>query len=117
MAVYDVTLVWKEGRTETLQVDDGETVVEAARSRDVILPVGCRDGVCGTCAGLILDAEGLAPSDGPEGVFAYRQAPRALESESRDRGFVLLCIAEPRANCRLAVGAATWSRREESPWI
>lgn len=116
MPIYDVTLTWKDRSTETLRVSDDETVVEAARNSGVILPVGCRDGGCGTCAGLILAAEGVEPPDGPDGVFEYRKPPRALSSGARRSGFVLLCIAEPRVDCRLAVGGATWSRRSDSPW-
>lgn len=117
MTTYHVTLVRKDEPSESLRVDEDETVVEAARSQGVIIPVGCRDGGCGTCAGLILSAADITPSDDPEAVFEYRQSPGALQPEHRQQGFVLLCIAEPRTDCRLAVGAATWSNRSASPWI
>ncbi len=115
-ASHEMTLEWKDGRCERLEVAGDETVVEAARSRGIVLPTGCLTGTCGTCAGLILEAPGVDAGEGPEEVFAYRRPPRALGEAARRRGYVLLCIAEPRAACRLAVGAATWTRREESPW-
>lgn len=116
MATYEITLEWKEKSPEGLSVADDQTVIEAARERDIILPAGCLAGSCGTCAGLILEAPGVEVVEGPEAVFEYRQPPRALGDDNRRQGYVLLCIAEPRANCRLAVGAASWSKRSESPW-
>lgn len=116
MPSYDITLVLKDGREHHLEVADDETVLEAARRTDVILPAGCLTGTCGTCAGLLLEAEGLGPSDDPEQAFEYRRPPSAIGPSHRRQGYVLLCSAEPRTDCRLAVAAATRSHRSEAPW-
>jgi len=113
MAAFEITLVRKDTADEVLRVTDDETVIEAARRAGVILPVGCRDGGCGTCAGLVLEAGGGDGAEAPESVVEYRRPPRALDSSDRESGLVLLCVAEPRMDCRIAVGAAVWSRWSE----
>lgn len=113
---HEVTLVWGDDRTETLSVAEDETVMAAARRRDLIIPAGCLDGTCGTCAGLILEVSDREATEGPEECFEYRRPPAALREVHRKGGWVLLCIARPRVDCRLAVGAATRSKAHEAPW-
>ena len=118
-----MTLEWPDGRTRTIAGRENETVLEAAERADIALPFGCRTGACGTCAGRLLEVDGPDATDGDEtgtgdveDAFAYRRPPRALKDRHRAAGYVLLCIASPRADCRIAVGASVHTELVENPW-
>ena len=102
---HDVTLQWRDGRTETLPVARDETVIDATERAGVGVPFGCLYGACGTCTGRLLD-----------GRLAHTAAPRALKPRHLDDGYVLLCLAEPRSACRIAVGAQVQAELVPNPW-
>ncbi|MFB6156354.1 MAG: 2Fe-2S iron-sulfur cluster-binding protein [Haloferacaceae archaeon] len=102
---HRVTLEWRDGRTATVEVDAGETVVNAAEDAGVGVPYGCLTGACATCTGRLLD-----------GDLTHRREPRALKPRHRDAGYVLLCIAEPRSDARVRVGADVQAELVENPW-
>ncbi|WP_126664185.1 2Fe-2S iron-sulfur cluster-binding protein [Haloterrigena salifodinae] len=123
---HDVTLEWPDAdrETRTIAVSEDETVLEAAKRADIALPFGCRTGACGTCTGRLLEVDGAEPAAGDDGrstvgidgAFSYRRSPRALKDRHRDAGYVLLCIASPRADCRIAVGASVHTELVDNPW-
>lgn len=117
MTSYDVTLEWTDGRTRTLEVAESQTVLDAAQRIGARLPYDCRSGTCITCVGRLLGVEDESEGQ-PEDAdaFAYRQSPRALTDEERADGYVLLCIAQPRADCRLEVGPRVRAEVGDSPW-
>lgn len=102
---YEVTLRWQNGRTARIRVDANETVLDAAERADLGLPYGCLTGACATCTGRLR-----------EGDVAYRRPPRALKERQRRDGYVLLCIAEPRSDCRVEVGARIQASMVSNPW-
>jgi ferredoxin len=122
---HDVTLERADGSDRTIEVETGETVLEASERTERTVPFGCRTGACGTCAGRLLevgeagdDGDGDA-TDGSAGVadaFEYRREPRALKPRHREAGYVLLCIALPRADCRVAVGSKARRDLVDNPW-
>ncbi|WP_436346182.1 2Fe-2S iron-sulfur cluster-binding protein [Natronorubrum sp. FCH18a] len=122
MTTRDATLEWPDGRTRTVAVREDETVLEAAERADIGLPFGCRTGACGTCTGRLLEASGAETANGDAGAddvddaFEYRRPPRALKARHREAGYVLLCIASPRTDCRIAVGASVHTELVENPW-
>lgn len=91
----DLVLTWRDGSVETLCARGKETVLEAAESAGVGLPFGCRTGACVSCVGRLV-----------EGDVSYDRPPRALKARHGGAGYVLCCIARPRTDCRIAVGAA-----------
>ena len=132
---HDVTLEWPRAdrETRTIAVAEDETVLEAAERAGVGLPFGCRTGACGTCVGRLEAIGDTAGTDAGFGeasgndtgrkepvdagaAFAYRREPRALKPRHRDHGYVLLCIAAPRADCRIAVGSRVQSELVDNPW-
>jgi len=128
MTSHDVTLEWPDGRTLTLEVGEDETILEAAECDGAVLPYGCRTARLGTCSGRLLEVEGTRPSDGesatatepstrvPSTTPSRTAVSRALKNRHRAAGYVLLCIASPRADCRIAVGSTVHSELVENPW-
>lgn len=90
---HDLTLTWRDGREEMVRANEDETVLDAAEQAGVTLPFGCRTGACSTCTGQVL-----------AGCVAHGRPPRALKPRHLDANYALLCIAEPRADCRIEVG-------------
>jgi ferredoxin len=92
---------------QTIRVDAGpeQTVLNAAEAADESLPFGCRTGACGTCTGRVLAGE-----------VAHRRPPRALKQRHLDAGYALLCIAEPRSDCRITVGKDVVAELVDNPW-
>ena len=89
--MYDVTLHF-EDRTETIAVGPDEYVLDAAERAGLELPHSCRNGMCTSCAGELLEGE----LDGSEGT--------GLSPQQEEDGYVLLCCSYPRADCEIRVG-------------
>lgn len=102
---YELTLEWDVGRVETVRAKADQTVVVAALDAGVQLPVGCLTGACATCTGQLLAGE-----------LHHRRPPRSLKTRHIDAGYVLLCVAEPRSDCRIRVGSKVQSELVENPW-
>ncbi|PGF16122.1 ferredoxin [Natrinema sp. CBA1119] len=124
MTEHDVTLERTDGPNRTIAVDEDETVLEATQRAGVRLPYDCRSGTCITCVGRLLaledgDESGEGERDQPldaAAAFTYRRPPQALTDDERADGYVLLCIAYPRANCRVKVGPRVRAEVGDSPW-
>ncbi|MFC7154783.1 2Fe-2S iron-sulfur cluster-binding protein [Halomarina halobia] len=105
METYRITLEWNDGRTESIESEPDETVIEAAERGGVGLPFGCLTGACATCTARLLD-----------GRVEHRREPRALKPRHREDGYVLACVAEPRSDCRLRVGSDVHGELVSNPW-
>jgi ferredoxin len=103
--VHRLTLEWDDGRTEQVAATPDESVTEAADRAGVGLPAACLTGACTTCTGHLVDGE-----------LEHRRDPRGLKARHREQGYVLLCIAEPRADSRVRVGASVQSELVSNPW-
>ena len=102
---YRIGLRWLDGPEASIEASPTETVLESAERAGVGLPFGCRTGACATCTGRLT-----------AGDVRYRRPPRALKGRHVRGGFVLLCIAEPRSDCRFDVGTAVQSQLVANPW-
>lgn len=91
MTGYDVT-VEVDDETHELTVGADEYILDAGLDAGLDLPFSCREGNCTTCTGELL--EGAV--DQSEGM--------ALDAEDREAGYVLLCSAYPRTDCRVKGG-------------
>lgn len=76
----------------TLEIGEDEYILEAVEASGLRLPTGCRYGACITCAARLI-----------EGKVEQSQAI-ALKKTQAASGYVLLCIAYPRTDCKLEVG-------------
>ncbi|WP_227354726.1 2Fe-2S iron-sulfur cluster-binding protein [Haladaptatus salinisoli] len=102
---HDVELVRRDGRNESVRTDGEESILEAAERAEIGLPFGCRIGACATCTGRLLD-----------GRIEHARPPSALKPRFLDEGYVLLCIARARADCRIEVGVDVQKELVENPW-
>lgn len=64
-----------------MEVEEGETVLEAAFRQGVALMHGCKEGQCSTCKSLLLDGD----------VEMERYSTFALPDYEKEEGYILLC--------------------------
>ncbi len=70
------------------EVEDGETVLEAALREGFAFPYGCRNGACGSCRGRIV-----------AGTVDYRgPLPPGISPEEAAQGDALFCSAYPESD-------------------
>ncbi len=79
-----------QGKTHTLQVPEDETILSVAEAAGLELPSSCHAGVCTTCAGQILQGT-VDQTDG-----------MGVSPELQKQGYVLLCVAYPRSDLKIA---------------
>lgn len=86
---YTVTLLTNEGnfdKVQTLEVDDQQTILEAATLNGIDLPQCCGAGSCSHCVGRVLAGD------------VEQDDQTVLTERQKDRGFVTLCQAKPKAD-------------------
>ena len=66
----------------------GQSVLAAALAAGLVLPYGCKDGVCGSCKGRVLAGR---VEHGPH-------AAAALSADEEAAGLALFCCAQPRTD-------------------
>jgi CDP-4-dehydro-6-deoxyglucose reductase len=77
-----------ESSGNEFDVDDGESILDAALRHGYVLPYSCRDGACGTCKGKLISGEVVYPG----------RQPGALSDAERAGGLALFCQAIPRTD-------------------
>lgn len=88
MATYSVEIN-HQGTTQTITVDEKQTILEAAQAAGLDLPTSCSAGVCTTCAALITEGS-VSQEDG-----------MGVSQELQDQGYALLCVAYPTSDIKL----------------
>ena len=78
-----------QGKSQTIQVPEEQTILEAATEAGIDLPFSCTAGVCTTCAAQLTEGE-VQQDDG-----------MGLSPELQAEGYALLCVAYPRSNIKL----------------
>ncbi len=73
---------------ETISVEDGETVLDAAFRQGYNLAYGCREGQCSACKCFLLEGD----------VDMKRYSNFALSDTERDNGYSLMCRAMPETD-------------------
>ncbi len=70
------------------QAEDGETLLDAALRQGLMVPYGCRDGMCGACRGKIISGQ----------VDHGRAQPYTLSEADRAQGYALFCCASAQSD-------------------
>ncbi len=73
-------------------VEEGESILDAAMRQDIDLPYGCRGGACGSCAGYIV-----------KGEVYYDEEPIALDDDMKANRQALFCSAKTRADLEISI--------------
>jgi len=73
-------------------IDEGETILDAAMRQNIELPYGCRGGACGSCTGFVL-----------KGDIYYDDAPIALDDEMKANKQALFCIGKTRSDLEISI--------------
>lgn len=73
----------------THSVSPDETLLEGAERNGLLIPSGCRQGVCGTCATRLLSGK------------VQMDAEEVLTDELRAEGFILPCVSRPLSDITL----------------
>ncbi|WP_027967825.1 NADH:ubiquinone reductase (Na(+)-transporting) subunit F [Halomonas halocynthiae] len=79
---YEVTI---EPTGEVIDVDEGQTILDAALRQGVWLPFACGHGICGTCKVQVLEGDAEVGD----------ASPFALMDMEREEGFRLACCCTP----------------------
>jgi CDP-4-dehydro-6-deoxyglucose reductase len=74
------------------EVEQGETILDAAMRQSIDLPYGCRSGACGSCAGYVI-----------KGEVAYEHEPMALTEDMRAQKQALFCSAMAVSDLEISV--------------
>jgi len=99
MADYSIKLTGDiEGTTidTTMTCADDVIILDQAEIDGVELPYSCRAGACSSCAGKIVDGNIEEAVDQSDQTF--------LDDDQLADGYVLTCIAYPKADCTIEVG-------------
>lgn len=84
-AQSNVTVIL-DGRSTTLTVEPGTTILQGAQQVRPDVPFACQGGVCGTCRALLTHGS------------VHMRRNFALEKPELDAGFVLTCQSEPTSD-------------------
>jgi ring-1,2-phenylacetyl-CoA epoxidase subunit PaaE len=79
-------LVTLHGRTSTVPLFEGDTLLEATQRHRPDVPYSCRAGVCSTCAASLIDGQ------------VEQKVCHGLDPEEQAKGYVLTCQAFPRSD-------------------
>ena len=90
----ELVVIAKAGRDHGIQVEPGQTILEAALAAGIDMPFSCAMGGCGACR--VRRAEGAV----------QMEEPNCLSRAERERGYVLTCVGRPLAQSKIEVEGA-----------
>jgi ferredoxin len=87
---YKIQLInEEEGINQTVNVPEDEYILATAENEGMELPYSCRQGVCSTCTGKLVEG-------------SVDQSEQSYLDEDRiAEGYVLICIAHPTSDCTI----------------
>lgn len=76
----------------SLEVQEGQTILDAALAAGIPYPHGCRSGRCGSCKSRLIEGE----------VELLQHSRFALSEEEKADGLILACRAVPQTDAAVA---------------
>lgn len=89
----------------TYDVPAHKPLLDSLRDQGVDLPYGCKYGGCITCAAKLLDGD------------IDQRAQVALNNRQLNDGYVILCVARPRSDCRFEIGVESHDKLYRNPFL
>ncbi|MGB8222220.1 MAG: ferredoxin--NADP reductase [Polyangiales bacterium] len=87
----ELVLIAKAGHDHGIQVEPGQTILEAALAAGVDMPFSCAMGGCGACRVRLAGGE------------IQMEEPNCLSRAERDQGYVLTCVGRPLTQSKVEV--------------
>lgn len=87
----ELVMVSKGGYEQGIQVEPGQTILEAALGAGIDMPFSCAMGGCGACRVRLTGGE------------VHMDEPNCLSRAERERGYVLTCVSHPCAQSSIVV--------------
>jgi len=84
-------LIVEAGRDHGIQVEPGQTILEAALAAGIDMPFSCAMGGCGACRVHLADGE------------IQMEEPNCLSRKEREQGYVLTCVGRPLTQSKVEV--------------
>lgn len=88
----------------TLDVEEDEPIYQAALKAGIQLPIGCDYGGCITCAAKLITGKVKQPG------------ASALNKRQSQAGYILLCVAQPKADCVIEEGVESHGDLYQNPF-
>ena len=95
MAIKLITITNRENKT--YEVSDRKPLLQELRAQGLDLPYGCEYGGCITCAAKLIDGE------------VDQRSQVALNNRQINNGYVVLCVARAKTDCKIEIGVETSS--------
>jgi ferredoxin-NADP reductase len=87
----ELVLVARAGQEQGIQVESGQTILEAALAAGIDMPFSCAMGGCGACRVRLTNGD------------IEMEEPNCLSRAERERGYVLTCVGRPLGPCHVEV--------------
>jgi ferredoxin-NADP reductase len=90
----ELVMVSKGGYEQGIQVEPGQTILEAGLAAGIDMPFSCAMGGCGACRVRLTGGE------------VQMEEPNCLSRAEREQGYVLTCVSRPRVQSSIVVEEA-----------
>ena len=103
MAVKLITI--NNLKNKTFKVSDRKPLLQELRAQGVDLPYGCEYGGCITCAAKLIEGE------------VDQRSQVALNNRQINNGYIILCVARPKTNCKIEIGVESHDKLYRNPFL